>query len=76
MSYARGTLVEVEVDHRKIPYAEFVRVLSELNGRIVSRDGFWPLSRYKILLPKKKARELKRLLEEAQRSAAEASTGA
>lgn len=70
MAPAKGTIVEVEVDHRKIPYAEFVRILNEFNGKIVSRDGFWPLSRYKVLVPRKGARELIRFLEEAQHSEA------
>ncbi|MEM0043094.1 MAG: hypothetical protein QW407_07195 [Thermofilaceae archaeon] len=70
MGPSRGTIVEVEVDHRRIPYAEFVKMLSSFNGKILSRDGFWPLSKYKVLVPRKGARELIRLLEEAQRSEA------
>jgi len=68
----RGTLIEVEVDHRKVPYVNFVKMLGEMGGRVVSRDGFWPLSKYKILLPKKSVREFLSLLEDAQRSEAEA----
>ena len=74
MRYAKGTLIEVEIDHRKITYAEFVKLVSELSGRIVSRDGFWPLSKYKVLIPKKNARELLRLVQEVQQSEAEAQT--
>lgn len=76
MRPARGIVVEVEVDHRRMTYAEFMRVLTDLNGRIVSREGFWPLSRYKVLIPKKNARALTRLLEEVQRSEGGARTGA
>ncbi len=76
MRYWRGTVVEVEVDHRRVTYVEFVRIVGELNGKIVARDGFWPLARYKVLLPKKNVRELLRTIEEAQRSGAEGQTGA
>jgi|YelNatPaOPRAMG01_1025707.scaffolds.fasta_scaffold51137_4 hypothetical protein len=71
----RGAVIEVEVDHRKVPYANFVKMLGEMGGRVVSRDGFWPLSKYKILLPKKSVREFLSLLEDAQRSEAEAQQG-
>lgn len=72
----RGTVIEVEVDHSKVPYAQFIRILDELGGRVVSRDGFWPLSKYRVLLPKKNVRELLNLLEGAQRSEGEAQQGA
>lgn len=62
----------VEVDHRKIPYAEFYKLVGELGGRILSREGAWPLSRYRVALPKKNARELQKIIGSAQRSEAEA----
>lgn len=65
----------MEVDHRKLPYANFVRLVGEMGGRVVSRDGFWPLSKYKVLIPKKNAREFLSLIESAQRSEAEAQQG-
>ena len=69
-------MIEVEVDHRKVPYVDFVKLLEEVGGRVVSRDGFWPLSRYRVLLPKKNVRAFLSLLEDAQRSGAEAQQAA
>jgi len=54
----RGKLAEVEVDHRVISYADFHAIVSRLGGRIISRDGWWPIARYRLSIPKKNYREL------------------
>ncbi len=69
-------MIEVEVDHRKVPYVDFVKLLEEVGGRVVSRDGYWPLSKYKVLLPKKNVRAFLSSLEGAQRSGDEAQQAA
>jgi len=60
----RGRLVEVEVDHRIIPYADFHMLVIKLGGRVLSREGWWPIAKYKLSIPKKRRKEL---LEEIKR---------
>lgn len=75
MKPVRGTLIEVEVDHSKLSYADFVRVVNELGGRVLVKDGYWPLARYKIAIPKRNAGELLKLLEQAHIEAGSATSG-
>ncbi|RLF06580.1 MAG: hypothetical protein DRK00_01270 [Thermoprotei archaeon] len=66
----RGRVVELEVDHRRVTYADFIKLVNELGGRVLFKDGFWPFARYRIALPKRRVRELLKILEseEALRS--------
>lgn len=75
MKPVRGTLIEVEVDHSKLSYADFVRVVNELGGRVLVKDGYWPLARYKIAIPKRNAGELLKLLEQTRTEAGSATSG-
>ncbi len=75
MKPVRGTLIEVEVDHSKLSYADFVRVVNELGGRVLVKDGYWPLARYRIAIPKRNAGELLRFLEQAYTGAGSATSG-
>lgn len=74
---ARGRVVEVEVDHRRVTYADFVKLISELGGRVLFKDGFWPYARYRVALPKRRVKELLKTLEseEALHSGGAARTG-
>ncbi|RLE86369.1 MAG: hypothetical protein DRJ67_07410 [Thermoprotei archaeon] len=74
---ARGRVIEIEIDHRRVTYADFVKLVSELGGRVLFKDGFWPFARYRVALPKRRVRELLKILEseEALRNEGVARTG-
>ena len=68
----RGKVLEVEVDHRKMAYVDFIQLVNRLGGRVVFKDGWWPVAKYRVVMPRKRARDLLRALregvEEAQSS--------
>ncbi|MCS7104042.1 MAG: hypothetical protein NZ954_00565 [Thermofilaceae archaeon] len=70
MKSVRGTVVEVVIDHRKLTYAEFIKIINDLGGRVLSRDGFWPQSRYKVVVPRKSVSALIKAVEDSQRNGA------